>query len=288
MIFDEKQMQYIIFGEENCPTTNRLHWQTFVYFYNAKTFKQCKNYFFTQYGTNPHICKSNGTNKQNIAYCSKDCKDCKYFEFGKEPTDTGGSSVNLKIAIEKLKNKEITLKEICNEHSDFFHTYKNTLKKSILLHKPNEPRTERTTCDWYFGKSGCGKSRFAFIEAEKYKSVYVACLNDIQKWWDGYEQQELVIFDNYRAEIKLNTLLNLADRFEMKVPIRNIGGVHFNSKRIIITCPFPYQEMYCDDFVTGKEDINQVNKRINLIEVFNTKNTKTDFDIELVYKNRAE
>lgn len=64
----ETLAEYIIWGEETCPTTGKAHHQGYVYFKNGKSMKSVKKIF-----KDPtlHLEAAKGTAVQNIKYCSK-------------------------------------------------------------------------------------------------------------------------------------------------------------------------------------------------------------------------
>ena len=62
-------IKYIVSGEEICPTTGRLHYQTLICFENARSFTSIKKIFPTS-----HIGYCYKCAKANDLYCSKDKK----------------------------------------------------------------------------------------------------------------------------------------------------------------------------------------------------------------------
>lgn len=57
------------------------------------------------------------------------------------------------------------------------------------------------------------------------------------KWFDGYEQQPIFLWDDFRytKDIQYQFLLTLTDRYPMKVEHKG-GSQEFNSPVIIFTC----------------------------------------------------
>ena len=259
IIYDAKQMQYLIFGSEICPTTKRHHFQTYVYFYNCKTFSQVREYFRKRLNKYPHICKSNGTNKQNIAYCSKDEE---YIEYGEEPTDTGGNTNNLKNVIKLLEKKEITIEKICREQPEFYHMYGRTLRDA------QTPRDFLTTCEWYYGKAGTGKTKAASKRAkEEYNSHMFLNVKDWARGWvSNYDGQECIIINELRGDqIQYNDLLELIDCNEYNVSVRNIGSIPFTSKHIIITSPLMPHQVFKNRH--KMDSLEQLMRRISIYDI---------------------
>lgn len=69
---------------------------------------------------------------------------------------------------------------------------------------------------WFYGKAGTGKTREAErIGVEEYdNSVWRS--GDQLKWFDGYANHRLAIFDDFRKEkCTFSYLLRLLDRYEL-------------------------------------------------------------------------
>lgn len=69
----------------------------------------------------------------------------------------------------------------------------------------------KTEVYWFYGPTGTGKSKLAFEIAKQASSFFVK--DATNKWWCGYEQQEVVIVDDYRKDFStFAQLLRLMDQ----------------------------------------------------------------------------
>lgn len=85
------------------------------------------------------------------------------------------------------------------------------------------------------------------------------------QWWDGYAQQDCVVFDDMRKDtFKFHELLRLFDRYPLRIQVKG-GYREFNSKKIIVTSCDPPDNMYC---TRCDEDMQQLLRRIEVIEHF--------------------
>ena len=111
--------------------------------------------------------------------------------------------------------------------------------------------------DFFYGKTGSGKTRTAF---EEFPKIYTPLS---YKWWEGYEGQTEVLIDDFRKDwCKFHELLKLLDRYPFKVEAK--GSHHqLMATTIIITAPYPPQYMY-----DTREDIEQLLRRIRVVQEF--------------------
>lgn len=244
-------MKYLIFGEEICPETGRVHYQTYVYFYHAKTFSAIKKFF----PPGSHIEMTAGSPKQNMAYCAKDLK---FEEFGERPSQ--GKRVDLQLLAERVTAGELVDSLALCEPSAY-HVYGRTLNKLEDIRLMKSFRTEMTKCIWYYGKTGVGKSHKAF-ENFTPETHYNHIMTD-KGWWDGYQQQHTVILNDFRGKITYDELLNLVDKWPYSVPRRGRAPIPFTSKMIIITSPLTPEQVYVNR--DKKDSLDQLLRRIEVI-----------------------
>lgn len=257
-IFNEKLMKYLAYGEETCPTTKRKHWQGFVCWTSPKTLsatiKKLKN------GTDDKACHVeviHGTLKQNKEYCSKEGK---YKEFGDIPNQ--GNRKDLKEISIEIKNGK-SVEKIRTEDPILYHQYGRTLDKLEDDFNKHKFRTEMTTCDWLYGKTGVGKSHLAF---KNYSPNTHYIWKDDKGWWDGYDGQEIIIINEFRGQIQYCELLELIDKWPCTVRRRNRQPRQFIAKHIIITSSMHPKEIYTHQ-LEKNDSINQLLRRINIIHL---------------------
>lgn len=251
--FIEKiKCKYIIYGQE-IGEQGTPHIQGFVIFNNAKTFSAAKR----SISPRSHIEQCKGTPYDNFVYCSKDGN---YVERGDRPEKVGQGNRGDLQDIKKMVAQNITLKKMLAD--DTIKNYQQLKYAESLTKFYETPRTWKPLVKWFYGPTETGKTRTAFEEApEDSDKVYVAM--DTAQWWDGYDGQEFVIIDDMRKDfMKFHTLLRLLDRYPYRVQTKG-STRQFVAKTIIITCPYPPQQLY-----EGREDINQLLRRIDDIYSF--------------------
>ena len=121
-----------------------------------------------------------------------------------------------------------------------------------------KPRQEKTQVLVLYGQAGRGKS---YYWKRNYPDAYV---KPVGEWWDGYEQQETVVLDDFQGGLLFGFLLHLLDRYPLLVQVK--GGTRvFNSKTIIITSNFAPCEWYTD---ATKHNYAALERRLDTIYEF--------------------
>jgi len=194
-----------------------------------------------------------GTEPQAIAYCEKDGD---FTELGDRAAPGKRTDVTSFLACVREGAGALELSESHPLEFVKFHRAAEVLRGGMGI-----PRQEKTTVHWYHGSTGTGKSRQAFEENE---GAYWKDMSNGQ-WWDGYEQQECVVFDDMRKDtFKFHELLRLFDRYPLRIQVKG-GYREFNSKKIIVTSCTTPDDMYatrCD------EDMQQLLRRVEVIKHF--------------------
>ena len=118
--------------------------------------------------------------------------------------------------------------EIASEHFSKWVVYRRSFQAYATLKATQRNWPTKTFVLW--GKTGTGKTRFAM---DQIMDLTYWTPGDY-KWFDGYTGQDIVVFDDYRGEYKLQMLLKLLDRYQMQVPIKG-GFTEWAPKKIYIT-----------------------------------------------------
>lgn len=254
--FDELQMKYLVYGKEVCPDTGRIHFQTYVYFFNAKTFSACSKFFPS--GANRLSPSHEEYFLENLAYCTKD-KD--YKEFGTRPEQGKRTDLN-ELRDQIIKGKKVD--EIVMENPTVYHQYGRTLHKIEDLVLETVFRTEMPEVIWYYGKTGTGKSHKAF-EGYSHKTHYMLNWSD-GGFWEGYKGQKTVIINEFRGEIPFKTLLEICDKFPFNCKRKGRGPHPLLCSKVIITsCKSP-QSIY-NHSLDDEDKIDQFLRRCTIIEL---------------------
>lgn len=225
---------YLVFGHE-IGESGTPHIQGFITFKRAYRLSQLKKLHSTA-----HWEQAVATDAMN--YCMKD---------GNYTIEDFRKKKGERTDIAEVLKKD--LNQIVNENPDLYIKYHNGIEK--LFAKKQKARNFKPEVIWLHGPTGTGKTR-RVVEAEP--SLWISGRN--LKWWNGYENEEAVLFDDFRADFcTFHELLRILDRYPYKIEVKGCYR-EFNSKRIYITSCYAPNEVY-----NTREDIGQLIRRIDKI-----------------------
>lgn len=237
------QVNYFLVTEEVCPNTGKLHGQGYIQMKQPKSIKAMVD--FLKVG--PHIEGAKGDATVNVSYCKKGAnytgnwqKDgANHPSYGdglkilvEEGTVSyAGKRNDCDAVVEAIKSGK-KAREIADEMGDAYLKWgKNITAMCNMLIQPrnhNKPKEVHV----FYGTTGTGKTRKAVTD---FPDAYLMG-GEMGKWFDGYEGESTVIFDEYRAQFTFGHLLRLLDRYAMRVEFKG-GSCEFVADMIIITCP---------------------------------------------------
>ncbi|VDN00565.1 unnamed protein product, partial [Onchocerca ochengi] len=255
---------YAIIGRETCPTTGRQHLQCFLKFNSPVRFSTLQ----AKIPRGTHIESAKGTDFQNFKYCSKEAIQ---EEIGTRPLEPKKRISEIHDdCLRKYRRNELTREQFADDHPTF--VMRNMARIITYKNRFIEDREEPTELYLIIGDSGIGKSRFA---RKLSKSTYTKTAN-MGPWWDGYEQQELVILDDFYGWISPVELFNLADSTQHMVPIKG-GFVKFTSKAIVITSN-KLPEHWWKPEVIKKYHMTAFNRRVTLTWIWTANEQRSFFN----------
>lgn len=239
-------MAYLIYGKETCPTTGRQHWQCHCV---SKKKRSLKAAIKSLYPCHVEISKDPEASR---AYCKEDGEWEEHGEWVSQ-----GARSDLKVLVAQLFSGETTLDDVLVENPNMIHQYGRTLAAAADLRLKRQKRDFVPEVVWIYGPTGTGKTR-SVVEEEK--SLYFFPYEK-NGWWDNYESQEAILFDDFRGQLPLNEMLRICDRYDYTVPRRNRAPIPLMAKRIYITsCSRP------EDVFKENENIGQLLRRLKEVK----------------------
>lgn len=173
-----------------------------------------------------HFEIARGTRDQARDYCRKsDTRVAGPFEYGEWKNGGQGSRSDLN-AVKELIDNGAGEQEIAE--SNFSTWCRNYRAFREYKRIKTEARNWETSVTVYWGEPGTGKSRKAMEENPG------AYWKPKGNWWDGYEQQEVVVIDEFYGWLPYDFILRLCDRYPLNLEVKG-GTVAFVGKSVIFT-----------------------------------------------------
>lgn len=227
-------VKYIVSGEEICPKTGKVHYQTLICFESSRSFASMKKKFKTAHLGWCYKCAL-----ANQRYCKKDNKVV--FEFGECPVIGG------KITPELLK--DMTDKQIVEYDPRCHKAYigaRDILNNTIHI----DEWYKEVKVFYIWGKSAIGKSTFAkHLVKYLYDVNYIKddCIDEVKHmgtYYHGFGDGEACIYDEFRChQMTACEFINFIDYHKHKCNVKNGSKVN-KYKVIIITSITPFYELY--------------------------------------------
>lgn len=226
---------YICWAHEICEETNRPHVHVFVQFKDRRRFGFVKALF----GEDSHCEARRGTPTEARTYALKE--DFLVHEDGVFRADAQGHRSDLEDAAALVKDKGLSA--VAEEMpAVFIRNYKGLAMLENITRRPGFLPRKRV--QWFFGPTGCGKTRLALEEGAD--SVYVVTIpseRTSKLWFDGYCGQTTVVLDDFCGQVDFRYMLRLLDKYSMLVEIKG-SMVFFAPNVVTLTSDRPPEQAY--------------------------------------------
>jgi len=215
-------------GESGTP-----HLQVYIEFNEGISMSQLKKRLLCK---TLHCEPRYGTAEQASDYCKKDGD---YFEKGS--LSKQGARQDLCELKDKILNGS-SVADIAMDNPVVYHQYGRTLNFIEDLKMRKLHRSEMTLGYWIYGSTGTGKSEMVF---ENYHPDTHYIWKYDNGWNDGYAQQDIVIIDEFRGQLRFSELLAMCDKHpNCFVNRRGREPLPFISKKVIITSSLHPSEIF--------------------------------------------
>lgn len=233
---------------ERGETTGYLHWQLIVVFTQQVRLTRVKTLFGDE--VHAEVTRSEAARE----YCFKESSAIEgtAFHLGQYPFRR-----NNPIDWEAIKTKAKLglLDDVTIPAQVYVNSY-GTLKQIKKDHLKPEAGVREIFV--YCGKTGAGKSKRAWEEAgwNAYPKQATS------KYWDGYQEQENVVMDEFRGQIGISHMLAWCDRYPVIID-NKFGATCLKAKKIWITSNLHPNDWYPD---LDAETKSALIRRLNITE----------------------
>lgn len=242
-------IQYLIGQLETCPTTGHIHFQGYVEFSSAIGLNRVKELLGDD---SIHLDMRKGTQDQAIAYVTKTASQIQGSSYILGNKKVQGQRNDIAAGLEELRAGK-SIEEIIEERPSLLRLDRHLERQQARMIRP---RAWETNVKVLIGEPGSGKTRYVH---DNHKDVYVVPeASSGTQYFDGYIGQETVLIDDFNGNIRYNLLLQLTDRYPMRVNTKG-GYVQWAPKTIYITSNYEIDEWY-------QQDCTALRRRIAMVQ----------------------
>jgi hypothetical protein len=251
-----EDIQYYIFQLEQGEKENVKHHQMYLLFTKRKYFTWIKEQFPTA-----HIEQRRGSHIQAKEYCSKtDTRVSLTNEWGDE--NEQGKRNDLSDILDMIYEGR-SINDIINTYPSQYLRYRNNIEHLYERHKSELTlktfRQLQVTYVW--GKTGVGKTS-TIMKHHGFDKVYR--ITDYKHPFDTYQGQDIIIFDEFHSQIKIELMLNLLDGYPLKLPAR-YNDKTAQYKQVYIISNEPLDKQYPNVQKHYQDTFNALRRRIHNI-----------------------
>jgi len=259
---DTRKVKYLVVGRETAGT-GTPHLQGYMWTCAGIRFAAARKLV----GERAAIFVARGSHDQATVYCTKE--DPEPIIVGEKPSGQGART-DLSGAIESMR--EGGLKRVCDEAPEVFVKFHRGLERLKQRWDMDRGRLGGVRCVWLWGSTGVGKS---FCARRVATSLSVELYTKPHgKWWENYDQQQMVLMDDYRNNhYAFAQLLQVIDQYPMQVEVKGAYANLAANLFIITSCNNIQTEFQCEK----DECMEQMQRRCLELHV-SSANRDTIFD----------
>lgn len=222
-----------------------------------------------------HFEMAKGTSQQNKDYIKKEGKwenDKKketnlletFEEFGEMPIERQGQRNDLNDLYDMIKHGYSNFQILEENPSYMLQIDKLERVRQIYKEELYKNTFRQLSTTYIFGTTGSGKTRF-IMETYGYENVYR--ITDYEHPFDSYKGQDIIMFEEFRSDLKISDMLKYLDGYPVELPCRYNNKVACFTKIYIIT-NIPLKEQYRYVQEEQKETWRAFLRRINEVLYF--------------------
>lgn len=208
-----EHFKYSMFQREKGHETGTEHFQIFIIFTVGKRFKTIKNLF-----PKAHIEKAQGTNVQARDYCSKsDTRLSGPYELGTFAEERSRTDItNLLEMVRSGKSNYEIMQLYPNQYMKYIDKIERIRQEMLYQDNSNSVKQDFIVV-YISGASGVGKS-YSLFNHYGNKACYIKQYE--KNVFDGYKNQNVLVFDEYRSQLNFSEFLSFIDIYPVELSRR--------------------------------------------------------------------
>lgn len=229
-----ESMRYLLYGREVSPS-GTPHLQGYVQFVNKMVLSRVKLVL----GSTAHCEIARGSVLECTVYAKKDGD---FSEFGESKLGANESrkrkreEVCAEIVVGHQKKLPIIDMIVANPH------YARDIKELQIVRHPKRLESEKPRVLYLHGSTGSGKTTSTRNVCLRSGMDYYVKSSG-HRWWSSYDQQKVVLLEEFTSCFTVSSFLQLCDGGEYRVEFK-CGNTEFNSPFIIICSNRAPEEQY--------------------------------------------
>lgn len=233
------ECKYLGFGKEIGEKLT-IHLQGVIVFETLKSLKQAIKLL-----KGAHVEVMKGNLEQAISYCQKEGDYAERGERPKSQKERGQAGKEAEQERWDLARRAAVEGRFDDIPSDIY------IRHDTALHRIRQRCLKETVHDldgelqheWWYGAPGTGKTSKA---KKEYPDAYIK--DPQERWWDGYDGQEVVIIDDFDKYQKAQggDMKRWLDRYVVQAPVKG-GYMPIRPHKIIVTSNYHPDEIWDDE-----------------------------------------
>lgn len=224
--------------------------------------KQRISWLKTNVSATAHFERRRGSRDEARAYCMKeDTRQEGPWEHGEWASGGRGRRND----ITQFKNEILAGKRKRELLEDYDHEMCKYPKFYDLVRSTKRPKRESDDfvgVVLLYGWPGTGKTRYV---VENYEDYWESSIGNGTQWYDGYDGQKVVLFDDFAgkmSKVPLDVTLKIFDRYVRQVPVKG-GHTWWNPNLIFVTTNIHPRDWY--DWETRGSQYVALTRRIKQV-----------------------
>jgi len=223
-------VRYVVWQEERCPETDRLHVHIYLRFEQPSTMGQVKRLCNDNAA---HCEERRGSEAEAVAYVKKpDTRTAGPWEFGVALQEGQGAGARTDVAAlaKRVLDGEKPTKIAREDPAAFMKHHRGIQALYAATHSaPYRPHVEVFVL---WGETGIGKTWNAF---QRWPQLFrVPSHNGDKIWWDGYDGQDTILIDEFTGGMRIDLLLQFLDPYPLSLEVKG-SFTPATYTRVIIT-----------------------------------------------------
>jgi hypothetical protein len=191
------------------------------------------------------------------------------FEYGTWREGAQGKRTDLDSAYELIRSGK-SARDLLDQQPSTYIRFNRGLRDALFIHNSTKSKKEKREIfvELYYGAPGTGKTKHAF---DTYPGIYILTRGSGSNvWWDGYEDEETILLDDFYGWIPMHLLLQYLDVYPTRLEIKG-GHTWANWRHIVITSNKQWDEWYQD----SRGDPAALSRRLHRIVCFKSDGSTT-------------